>query len=487
LINPACFFYLAAKYYSVMKTFIVLLLTSYSFVSLSQDYSTDKKMGVEGKAMVETTMGFYQDSAKTKIISKIGKQLVKNLATQPFPFEFHIVDAGEPNAFALPGGYIFFTRGILALANNEDELAGVMGHEIIHSYNRHSIKQKKKGILPTILQVPEALTSALGGTGVSKIFSPLSKGGEALMASHSRKDEYEADDLGVKLSAKSGYQPSALGDMLSTLEKSIEVFTGQKEKPSYFNDHPYTPDRVDRITTEAAEVQAKTPNKVFKSNKEFLKAMDGILVGANPNQGVFKGDWFIHPDLKFKIQIPTKWARQNTPSAVAGTDSTQSAMLMLEIEAKAKTANEAALAFAEAFKKKNGVTVDVKSEKVNGLTSSRVSFVQRGNKTKVTFTSIWVEYGGLIYRIIGAALPGYEEIVTAQLESFSSISESDRKGITKKVIRVVETQKGETVKSLSERTHNVIPTKLTAAINGIAEETIFQQGDLLKIVVEVPY
>ncbi|HRG79559.1 MAG TPA: M48 family metalloprotease [Cyclobacteriaceae bacterium] len=470
-----------------MKLFAFLFLTTTSFVALSQDYSVDKKMGADGKATVEATMGIYPDSAKTRIVSKIGKQLVSNLATQPFPFEFYIVDLGEPNAFALPGGYVFFTRGILALANSEDELAGVMGHEVIHSYNRHSIKQKKKAILPTILQVPEALTGALGGNGVSKIFSPLSKGGEALMASHSRKDEYEADDLGVKLSAKSGYQPEALGDMLTTLEKSIEVFTGEKEKPSYFNDHPYTPSRVDRIAKEAAQVQASTPNKVFKDNKDFLRALDGVLVGANPNQGVFKGDWFIHPELKFKIQIPATWARENTPSNIVAADTTQSAMMMLEVEAKAKTAAEGATAFAEAFKEKTGVTVDVKSDKINGLTSSRVSFVQHGNNKKITFTAAWIEYGGLIYRIVGGASPGFEATMTSQLESFSSITESERRSVTKRVIRVVETNKGETIKAVSDRNHSLINPRLTAAINGIKEETVFEQGDLLKIVVEVAY
>jgi predicted Zn-dependent protease len=470
-----------------VKKLITPLLLTCSIVSFSQDYSVDKKMGAEGKAMVEATMGIYQDSAKTRIVSKIGKQLVNNLATQPFPFEFYIVDDGEPNAFALPGGYVFFTRGILALANSEDELAGVMGHEIIHSYNRHSIKQRKKGILPGILQVPEAITSALGGNGVSKIFSPLSKGGEALMASHSRKDEYEADDLGVKLSAKSGYQPKALGNMLTTLGNSIEVFTGEKEKSSYFNDHPYTPSRVERITKEAAQLKASNPNKVFKDNKDFLRAIDGVLVGANPNQGVFKGDWFIHPDLKFKIQIPANWARENTPSNIVAADTTQSAMMMLEVESKAKTAAEGANTFAEAFKKKTGVTVDVKSEKINGLKSSRVSFVQHSNNTKLTFTAVWIEYEGLIYRIVGGASPGFEAMVTAQLESFTSLTTDERLGITKRIIRVVETNKGETIKSVSDKNHNLINTKLTAAINGIKEETIFEQGDLLKIVVEVAY
>ncbi|HPW63111.1 MAG TPA: hypothetical protein PLJ13_12515, partial [Cyclobacteriaceae bacterium] len=157
------------------------------------------------------------------------------------------------------------------------------------------------------------------------------------------------------------------------------------------------------------------------------------------------------------------------------------------VEAKAKTAAEGATAFAEAFKNKTGVTVDVKSDKINGLTSSRVSFVQHGNNKKITFTAAWIEYGGLIYRIVGGASPGFEATMTSQLESFSSITESERRSVTKRVIRVVETSHGETIKAVSDRNHNLINTKLTAAINGISEETVFKEGDLLKIVVEVAY
>jgi predicted Zn-dependent protease len=466
---------------------IPLLFLLTPLAALTQDYSVDRKMGAEGKTYVESTMGIYQDTSKTKILSKIGMKLVSHLPAQPFPYEFFVVDSGEPNAFALPGGYIFFTRGILALANSEDELAGVMGHEIIHSYNRHSIKQKKKGILPGILQVPEVLAGAVMGDGVSKVFSPISKGGKALMASHSRKDEYEADEQGVSLSARSGYQPAALANMLTTIEKSIEVFTGEKEKPSYFSDHPYTPNRVERITKESAKVQSTNSNKVFKNNKEFLLAMDGVLIGPNPNQGVFKGDWFIHPDLKFKIQIPSSWMRENSPANIIGVDTTQSAILMLDVEAKARTAEEAATVFAEAFKKKTGVSADVKSNKINGLTSNQVSFVQHSNNTKTTFAAVWIEYGGLIYRVIGSYAPGFEDQVTKMQESFTTLSENERREITKKVLRVVETKKGETIKTISERTHNTIPVALTAAINGIKEDTVFNQGDLLKIVVEVSY
>jgi predicted Zn-dependent protease len=469
-----------------MKLISSLLFILCSLATIAQDYSVDRKMGAEGKASVEATMGIYQDPSKTKIISSIGSHLVSNLATQPFPYEFFIVDSAEPNAFALPGGYIFFTRGILVLANSEDELAGVMGHEIIHSYNRHSIKQRKKSIVPGILMVPEVLASSVAGDA-SKIFSPLSKGGEAMMASHSRKDEYEADDLGVQLSAKSGYQPDALGDILSTLNKSIEIFTGEKEKSSYFNDHPYTPDRVSRIKKESANLTATPSTKIFNTKNDFLKALDGVIVGENPGQGIFKGDWFIHPDLKFKISVPFKWLHQNNPTSMIAVDTTQSVMMMLEIEPKAKTANEGATAFADAFKKKTGVSIDVNSDKINGLTASQISFTQSKDRFKQTIKVLWVEYEGIIYRIVGSAIPGFETILTSVMESFTSLPTQEGKEITKRIIRVIEANDGEKLKGICDRSQNLFSTKLIAAINGIPEDKIFKQGELLKVIIEVPY
>lgn len=470
-----------------MRRGFLLLFILCSLTSIAQDYSVDRKLGAEGMAAVAATMGIYQDTSKTKIISSIGNHLVSNLATHPFPYEFFIVDLAVPNAFAFPGGYVCFTRGILILANSEDELAGVMGHEIIHSNDRHSIKQRKKSIVPGILMAPEILTSAIAGDGISKIFSPLSKGGEAVMASHSRKDEYEADALGVQLSAKSGYQPDALGDILLTLNKSIEIFTGEKEKAGYLNDHPYTPDRVSRIKKESAQLTVAQSSKIFKTKNDFLKALDGVIVGENPSQGVFKGDWFIHPDLKFKISVPSKWLSQNTPSNMIAVDTTQSVMMILEIEPKAKSAKEGATTFADAFKKKTGVSIDVNSDMINGLTASQISFTQSRDRSKQTIKVLWIEYEGIIYRILGSAVPGFETILISSMESFTSLPIDERKEITKRVIRVVEANDGENVKDLCDRSKNLYPSKLIAAINGISEDKVFKRGDLLKVIIEVPY
>lgn len=452
-----------------------------------QDTSVDRKLGEQGKAQVEATMGIYEDAAKTKVISEIGNKLVNNLPTKQFEYQFFIVDAGEPNAFALPGGYVFFTRGILALANSEDELAGVMGHEVIHSNNRHAIKQQKKGILPGLLKVPGAVAGALAGDGAAKVFSPLNKGSDAIMASHSRKDEYEADELGIQLSAKSGYRPKELGNMLNSISKSVEVFTGNKEKPGYFSDHPYTPDRIDRINKGAEQLQITSSRKIFKDRREFLMFVDGVVVGPNPKQGVFKGDWFLHPDLNFKIRMPAKWLRQNTASAVAAVDSTESAVMMLELEPKAKSAKEAAQGFADAFEKKTGTAIKVESKQINGLASSQTGFVKNSRDGKFSVTLLWIEYGNLIYKITGGSTPAFDKVLTSCLESFAPLPASDRQSITKRIIRVVETEQGESLKTVSDRTHNVINVPLTAAINGIAEDNVFQKGDLVKVVIEVPY
>ena len=470
-----------------MKLISLSALLMFSFFARAQDFSVDQKLGAEGKAQVEATMGIYSDSEKNRIITQLGNKLVKNLKNPNFEYHFFLVDAGEPNAFALPGGYIFFTRGILALANSEDELAGVMGHEIIHSANRHTIKQQKKSFLPGLLKVPGALTGALMGENAAKIFTPLDKGGEALMASHSRKDEFEADELGVELAAKSGYDPLALSRMLSTLGASIEIFTGEKEKPSYFSDHPYTPRRIEGIQKKAEQLQPAASEPVFKSKHDFLKFIDGVEVGPNPRQGIFQGDWFLHPDLNFKIKIPASWIRQNSPTAVVAADSTQSAIVMLEVESQVKSAASAAESFATAFKKNTGVSVNVTEQKVNGNPSSRIAVTKNQGNDKVTVTVFWIEWGGNVYKLTGASSPETITQVVNVLESFTRLPENERKGITKRIVRVVETGSGETLKMVSDRSHNVIPLRLIAAANGIPESKVFEQGDLVKVVVEVPY
>lgn len=478
------------KDFQYKRDVLVILISISTLFSLNaQDLSLDKKLGADGKKTVESTMGFYNDTAKSFILEKLGDNLANHLNNKLFDYQFFIVDMGEPNAFALPGGYIFFTRGILALANNEDELAGVMGHEIIHSNNRHSIKQVKTGILSGILSLPEAIAGAFLGENAGKIFSPITKGGEAINASYSRKDEKEADKLGVILSANSGYDPAALGLILKNLNQTVEVFTGKKEEPSYFSTHPLTADRIEKINKESAKLEKASEPKIFKNNKEFLGFLDGLMVGPNPKQGVFQGNAFIHPELNFRFDVPEDWLKENTTSVVAAGDTSGSAVVMLEIESKYKSADTAANAYAAEIQKKTGKTVEVGSKNINGCNTKSISFEGNDKDKVIKFDVYWIEYNNLLYKFTGAAAAGsgFENMVTESIESFSKPSDEEIHSITMKLLKVVETLNGETLQTLSARVNNILSPELTAAINSFDKEKVFSDGELVKIVVKVSY
>ena len=172
----------------------------------AQDVSLDKKLGAENAARIEQEMGFYHHDSLTHLINFVGQKLVARLQTNPFEYRFFLVDSPEPNAFALPGGYVYVTRGILAILQTEDELAGVMAHEIIHVAQRHSVKQMRKGILPKILTLPGNVINKVTGTGIGNVLNvPIGITAGAAIARYSRNHEAESDAFGIQLAASAGY------------------------------------------------------------------------------------------------------------------------------------------------------------------------------------------------------------------------------------------------------------------------------------------
>ncbi len=156
----------------------------------------------------------------------------------------------EPNAFALPGGYIYVSRGLLSLVNDEAELACVIGHEMIHVTKRHSVKQMKKSIFPAILHIPGAVVGLFNQDLGRIINTPVSFGSELFLSNYSRKQETESDELGIKIASQAGYDPSRLTVILDNLAKDVALLTGEEEKKSYFSTHPITPKRIERIEKE---------------------------------------------------------------------------------------------------------------------------------------------------------------------------------------------------------------------------------------------
>ena len=303
-----------------MKSLLVLFLTICFAIPIlkSQSIELDKQLGISSSKEIEEEMGIYL-SPTSAYVGEIGHRLLEKV-NHPFSFMFKIVDSPIPNAFALPGGYVYITRGLLALSNSEDELAGVLGHEISHVLERHSIQHIKKSILPALVQVPGKLLGKIDN-GYGQLFNaPLSLSSDLYLASYSRGQEYEADDIGTKIAANSGYEPEALAVILSNLGMASEIYTGEKEKRSYFDDHPITSKRIDRIQKISSKITPQIRSKIANSQSDYYAKIEGLLYGDNPDQGVFLENTFLHPVLNISIDFPSGWETIN--GIKAGWDST---------------------------------------------------------------------------------------------------------------------------------------------------------------------
>ena len=241
-------------------------------------------------------MGLVPDKELTGYVSSIGNRLVDALDENPFEFHFYVADDPIPNAFALPGGYVYVTRGILSLVTKEDELACV-----IHVIRRHSVRQMRSSIIPNLLELPGSIVGTVVDDDLGDLLNtPIHTSNSLLLASYSRKHETESDTRGIELASKAGYDPNAMAAILERLSTAVEVISNEQEKKSYFDDHPYTPDRVKKITKTTSTLSWEEKAKI---SEDFPAPLDGMVFGYHPGKGLFKEEVFLHPDLQKSARI----------------------------------------------------------------------------------------------------------------------------------------------------------------------------------------
>ncbi len=468
----------------------ILLISVAAFCLLigsakGQSIDLDKQMGAENSKAVETQMGIYDDEEMTAYFNKVGQKLVSHLENPLFKYQFKIVPDMSPNAFALPGGYIYITTGILPLLKSEDELAGIIGHEIIHSNNRHSIKQMKKSIVPHILEIPGNLVGVISKPVGDLVNAPIKVSNSLLLSSYSRKFETEADDYGVRLAAKAGYDPTTLPDVLKRMNEAIEVLTGNKEEKSYFSDHPYTPNRIENLNKQFKEITI-VPSKNISPN--FLYEFDGVMFGDSPSKGVVRDNEFLHPDLNFYIQFPEKWTVDNQSDAVNAYQPDGKAAASLTIESEGLTPKEAGEKFLEKIdsKFKSNITY-AKEYVVNGKKGFLISFVEESKHAKMYAYILWLPQGNKVFKLLGVAPIEYQSDLEESAASLRVLTKKEKSSIKENYISVVKAKKGETIKQLSKRTGNKLLLELTAVANDHTLSDKLKGGELIKIVLDKPY
>lgn len=447
----------------------------------------DEKYGKILSEIIEKQVGVYEKESVENLVDTIGQKLANHLTDPLFHYQFKILDMQDPNAFSLPGGYVYVTRGLLTLVNNEDELAGVIGHEIIHSHNRHVYRQMKTGVLSDLLQLPANVAgSVLGNELGSVINAPFVAGGQLLMSRYSKKNEKEADVEGIWLAAQSGYDPLALYNILESIKISAELQTGKSEEKDYFSQHPYTPKRLEYIRDHAAEMDFTNHDPIFKAD-HFLDLLNGLTVGENPDRGILVDNVYLHPGKKISITFPKGWRISNISKTVWGTTDNEEALVLLSLSPEKKKPEKAAREFLSMVSQKNVDLLNTKSLEINGLPAYLVT-LQAFIEDRVMFCqNLWIESDSVTYNLIGTGTQDYLEELKGVGLSFGEVDEEALAEIKTEVLKIVKAKKGEDLEALYQRTNGATSIEYLEVINGMDKNKKLKSGQKVKMIVEKNY
>jgi predicted Zn-dependent protease len=294
----------------------------FSLVSAAQE----EQIGREGYTAVLAEYGTYEDPAVQRYVNEVGQKLAKVSQLPNLDWHFTVVDDPAVNAFAMPGGYIYITRGILAHLNSEAQLAGVLGHEIAHVTHRHSAAAlTRQQVAGLGISVGSLLSSTFSRYG-----SVAQQGLGLLFLSYSRQNENEADASGIQYAAAAGYDPRDVPATYAML-KRVSQRSGQR-LPGFLSTHPDPGDREVRTAGLASAAVAGRTGLLLR-HKEYVSGLEGMVFGADPRQGYFEGDDFFHPGLGFTLHFPSGWTRENARAAVTAAAPEQRASLQLTLAA----------------------------------------------------------------------------------------------------------------------------------------------------------
>jgi predicted Zn-dependent protease len=449
-----------------------------SFMSEDQEI----RLGQELDADVRKEMGVYADQRLQSYVEDIGMRLAKGSQRPNLPWHFTVVDSPAINAFALPGGYIYITRGIMPFLDNEAQLAGVLGHEIGHVTARHAAQQYTRGSAAS-------LGVLLGSIFVPAVqpFGELAQGGlSVFFLKFSRDDELQADALGAEYAAAGGWDPAEVPAFLTTLAR-VDELSDRNGTPNWLATHPQPENRVTRVNTTVQKVRsAANPGTIERDG--YLGRVDGIVFGDNPEDGIVRGSEFIHPALRFFIKFPDAWEITNGEDSVTAQEPGNKVYMVLRSvrEPAARNLEQVALRHMSGAGYK---AVDGTATTVNGLDAFIGTY--SGNAQgigKVMARGAHVEMGRTTYFIGGIAptdvFPRMLDSFNASIRSFRQLSRGEADDVEPNRVDLYTAREGDTWQSIAQRAGKGLVKATTLAImNDHAVDEQPKPGERLKIVV----
>jgi predicted Zn-dependent protease len=434
------------------------------FVLISE--AQEIEMGRQVAAEAAAAMGLVDDPALQSYISELGLRMARTSERPDLPWSFQVVDDPTPNAFAAPGGFIFLTRGLLAMMRNEAELMGVLGHEIGHVTARHSVQMLSQAQLG---QLVLGVGSILSPT-VARFGDILGGGMQLLFLSYGRDAERQADDLGFRYMLEHNYDARQMPNVFAALQRSGEL-AGHSPVPSWLASHPNPEERIQRIEAQLAALgQDDALARTRVGTEDYLARINGLVFGPNPRNGFFRAQQYFHPELRFRVDFPTQWRTQNTAQAVLAQAPQQDAMMQLTLTQG--TEAEAANRF---FGQQGIAGAQVGRQTINGLPAVTGFFEAATQGGTVRGFAAFIRHDNRTYHVMGFApaqvFSRYDAAIRTSVGTFAVLTDPAALAVQPDRISIVRVPQGMTLAQFNQQFPSRIPIEQLAIINQLAGPT----------------
>lgn len=429
-------------------------------------------MGQQAAKEVSATIPPVADNALQQYVSGLGMQLARSSERPNLPWSFTVIDDPQVNAFALPGGPIFITRGILSHMNSEAQLVSVLGHEIGHITAKHSVQQMSQAQLAQIGLIAAVIVKP----GLAQFGDLASQGLGLLFLKFGRDDETQADDLGFRYMTTAGYSPTEMAEMFRTLQRLGGG--GEGRVPEWLSTHPDPGNRVQKTLDRAAA--ATLPANLKVERDAFLQRTEGLIFGPNPREGFFRQTQFLHPDLKFQLDFPSGWQTQNQATAVVAISPQQDALVVLALAGTAAP-NQA----LSEFMNQQGVqNQGASSGSINGLPAASGTFTAQTQDGVLAGNVAFVSLDGRTFRLLAYTpqqrFGAYRGAFSQSLGSFRRLTDPTALNVQPVRVHVVRVPRAMTLTEFHQAYPSTIPVAQVALINGVQESTTLPAGTLVK-------
>ena len=434
-------------------------------------------MGRQADTAIIATIGLYDDAVWQDYIQQFGERLAATSERPDLPWTFRVVDDPAVNAFALPGGFVYVTRGLLAHLTSEAELASVVGHEIGHITARHSAAQMSK---QQLIGAGLAIGS-IASDQVAKYAGAASQALGILYLKYSRDDESQADELGLRYMRRANFDPREMPAVFVMLDR-MSAAEGGGRLPDWLATHPSPGNRIAAITDLIAALPQDFSGTDVNRDP-YIRRLEGLMFGTNPREGYFQGSRFLHPDMRFQLVFPQGWTTHNGKQAVVAVSPEQDAVVELS-----PAPGASADAAARAFLAQEGISAGATSRAtLGGLPTVSAPFGAETQNGALRGMVLFVEHRGAVFQLLGYAPEGAwasrQAAVQGTLRSFEPLTDPAALNVQPQRLTILKLDRRTTMEALVGQRSSPASEATLAIMNQVELQTPLESGRLVKWVV----